>query len=84
MCLAEAKKTTRLTQHFFFFTKRKPVLKEKRIGSFGKAFLSKKMFLVEICVILWLAKHVQKFLLLSQSLRQELLELNYEEYRKRD
>ncbi len=35
---------TRLTQHFFFFTKRKPVLKEKRICSFGKAFLSAKRF----------------------------------------
>jgi hypothetical protein len=35
-----------ITQHFFFFTKRKPVLKEKQICSFGKAFLSKKRFLV--------------------------------------
>ncbi len=41
---------TRLAQHFFFLTKRKPVLKEK-LSSFGKAFLSKKSFLVEICVI---------------------------------
>jgi hypothetical protein len=37
----------KITQHFFFFTKRKPVLKEKRICSFGKAFLSKKRFLVK-------------------------------------
>ena len=37
----------KITQHFFFFTKRKPVLKEKQICSFGKAFLSKKRFLVE-------------------------------------
>jgi len=34
--------------------KRKPALKEKRISSFGKAFLFKKMFLVRICAILWL------------------------------
>jgi hypothetical protein len=44
---------TRLTQHFFFFTKRKPVLKEKTKSSFGKAFLFKKRF-VKICVIVWL------------------------------
>ena len=45
----------KITQHFFFFTKRKPVLKEKQqISSFGKAFLFKKKFLVKICVILWL------------------------------
>jgi len=37
----------KITQHFFFFTKRKPVLKEKQISSFGKAFLSKKRFLVK-------------------------------------
>ena len=37
----------KITQHFFFFTKRKPVLKEKQICSFGKAFLSKKRFLVK-------------------------------------
>ena len=43
--------STRLTQHFFFLGKRKPVLKEKQKISFGKAFLSKKRFLVEICVI---------------------------------
>ncbi len=43
---------TRLTQHFFFFTKRKPVLKEKDKYSFGKAFLFKKRF-VELCVIWW-------------------------------
>ena len=30
------------------------MLKEKQICSFGKAFLSKKRFLVKICVILWL------------------------------
>ena len=35
-----------ITQHFFFFTKRKPVLKEKQMGSLGKAFRSKKGFLV--------------------------------------
>ena len=34
--------------------RRKPVLKEKQISSFGKAFLSKKRFLVKICAILWL------------------------------
>jgi len=39
---------TRLTQHFFFLQKRKPVLKEKQISSFGKAFLSKKRFLVNV------------------------------------
>ncbi len=44
---------TRLTQHFFFFTKRKPVLKEKDKYSFGKTFLFKKRF-VKICVIWWL------------------------------
>jgi len=32
------------TSHFFFFTKRKPVLKEKQKSFFGKAFLSKKRF----------------------------------------
>ncbi len=37
----------KITQHFFFFTKRKPVLKEKQICSFGKAFLSKKRFIVK-------------------------------------
>jgi hypothetical protein len=60
ICIARGKKPrdfTRLTQHFFFFTKRKPVLKEKQ-GFFGKAFLSKKKFLVEICVILWLATNI--------------------------
>jgi hypothetical protein len=40
------KNNHKITQHFFFFTKRKPVLKEKQICSFGKAFLSKKRFLV--------------------------------------
>ena len=42
-----------LSKHFFFFAKRKPVLKEKQKSSFGEAFLSKKN-LVRICVILWL------------------------------
>ena len=37
----------KITQHFFFFRKRKPVLKEKQKCSFGKAFLFKKKFLVE-------------------------------------
>jgi len=35
------------TSHFFFFTKRKPVLKEKQKSSFGKAFLSKKRFVLK-------------------------------------
>jgi hypothetical protein len=43
------KNNHKITQHFFFFTKRKPVLKEKQICSFGKAFLSKKRFLEQIC-----------------------------------
>ncbi|NQE06321.1 hypothetical protein C5S32_10675 [ANME-1 cluster archaeon GoMg1] len=43
--------STRLTQHFFFFTKRKPVLKEKtKKVFFGKLINN----LVKICVIWWL------------------------------
>jgi len=50
-------------QHFFFFTKRKPVLKEKTPS--GKAFLSNKKFLVKICVISWLIKRAKQTIIIS-------------------
>jgi hypothetical protein len=59
MCFSNLLAGELVIKHFFFFRKRKPVLKEKHVCSFGKAFLSKKRVLVEICVIWWFAKHLQ-------------------------
>ncbi len=59
--IAKAKKTTRfheISTTLFLFQKKKTCAKRKHVCSFGKAFLSKRRFLVKIRVILWLAKQI--------------------------
>ncbi len=73
ICIAEAKKTTRfheISTTLFLFQKKKTCAKRKTKITFlvkvfteskkvvGKAFLSKKRFLVKISVILWLVNQI--------------------------